>query len=103
MKSMQRIMDDLKNLAERLIVFALVRPPSPTARPTYRHDPIRERLAGLESQRASTVVILPRPVLVTSTGSVLALRQRLDNSEQQATAVTVAIPANRVHMQRLAS
>jgi len=103
MKTLQQGIDHVKQLTERFIVFVLVRPPAPTDRPQYRHDPIRERLAGLEAQRNGTVIIFPRMRKVTSTASVGSLRQRLDDSEEQATAVTVAIPASRVHVQRLAS
>jgi len=103
MKTLQPGIDYVKQMAERFVVFVFVRPPARTDRPEYRHDPIRERLAGLEDQRNGTVIVFPRDRQATSIASVSSLRQRLDHSTEQATAVTVSIPASRVHVQRLAS
>ena len=103
MKTLQQGIDYVKQVAERFVVFVFVRPPAQTDRPQYRHDPIRERLAGLEAQRNGTVIIFPRDRQATSMASVSNLRQRLDNSPEQATAVTVSISASRVHVERLAS
>jgi hypothetical protein len=93
----------VKQLTDRFIVFVFVRPPARTDRPQYRHDPIRERLAGLEAQRNGTVILFPRNRQAASKAPVGSLRQRLDNSDEQAATVTVAIPASRVHVKRLAA